>query len=192
MSAGSFRTPQLLMLSGIGPQEVLDQFGIEPYVVNDNVGQNLQDHTYFSLVVRSVPEVSASQLYNNITNMQAAEQLWFATKTGPLTVPVGAVNGWQKLTTEELEQLNATELIANRPDQAHIEYLYEAIYYPGSPSPDGTQYPPNKNESFFSLTAGLAAPVSRGNISLISNTINDAPLINLNVSIFIHTAFWLI
>lgn len=182
MSAGTFQTPQLLMLSGIGPRKTLDQFGIMPYVVNDNVGQNLQDHNYFSIIARSVPETSASQLYNNITKLQAAEAEFKATKTGPLTVPVGPNNGWQKLTVAELEQLNATELVGNRADQAHIEYLWENIYYPAGPSPDGMQYPPNKNESFFSVTAGLLAPVSRGNVSLMSNTIQDPPLINLNVS----------
>ena len=42
------------------------------------------------------------------------------------------------------------------------------------------QYPPYLNESFVSLTAALLAPTSRGSISLQSNTIQDAPVINLN------------
>lgn len=42
------------------------------------------------------------------------------------------------------------------------------------------QYPPNKNETFFSITAALLAPSSRGNVTLQTNSIQDGPLINVN------------
>ncbi|KAJ7472714.1 hypothetical protein FB451DRAFT_1250474 [Mycena latifolia] len=44
ISAGVFQTPQLLMLSGIGDQDELSQFGIDPIVHLPGVGANLQDH----------------------------------------------------------------------------------------------------------------------------------------------------
>ncbi|KAJ7096894.1 hypothetical protein C8R44DRAFT_812396 [Mycena epipterygia] len=44
VSAGVFQSPQLLMLSGIGNQTELKQFGITPVVNLPGVGQNLQDH----------------------------------------------------------------------------------------------------------------------------------------------------
>lgn len=44
ISAGTINTPQLLMLSGIGPSKHLKQMGIET-VVNSAVGYNLMDHT---------------------------------------------------------------------------------------------------------------------------------------------------
>lgn len=43
VSAGAFNSPQLLMLSGIGPAAHLQQFGI-PTIVDLPVGKNLQDH----------------------------------------------------------------------------------------------------------------------------------------------------
>ncbi len=43
LAAGAFNTPQLLMLSGIGPAEHLRNFGID-VAANLPVGHNLQDH----------------------------------------------------------------------------------------------------------------------------------------------------
>ncbi|CAJ2505396.1 Uu.00g127900.m01.CDS01 [Anthostomella pinea] len=44
ISTGAYRTPQLLMLSGIGPRDVLDQHGIETKVEAPEVGKNFNDH----------------------------------------------------------------------------------------------------------------------------------------------------
>jgi choline dehydrogenase len=43
ISGGAVNSPQLLMLSGIGPKEVLQPLGV-PVVKNLKVGENLQDH----------------------------------------------------------------------------------------------------------------------------------------------------
>lgn len=43
LSAGAFNTPQLLMLSGIGPREELERHGIPVRVESPGVGRNLQD-----------------------------------------------------------------------------------------------------------------------------------------------------
>ncbi|XP_053381067.1 glucose dehydrogenase [FAD, quinone]-like [Mercenaria mercenaria] len=43
LSAGTINSPQLLMLSGVGPKKHLDQMNI-PLAVNLPVGENLQDH----------------------------------------------------------------------------------------------------------------------------------------------------
>ena len=52
LAAGAFNTPQLLMLSGIGPREELEQHGIEPRQRLDGVGRNLQDRYEVGLVYR--------------------------------------------------------------------------------------------------------------------------------------------
>nr|XP_022900283.1 glucose dehydrogenase [FAD, quinone]-like [Onthophagus taurus] len=44
LSAGSVQSPQLLMLSGIGPPQHLQSVGIKPIVSSLGVGKNLQDH----------------------------------------------------------------------------------------------------------------------------------------------------
>jgi choline dehydrogenase-like flavoprotein len=47
LSAGAINTPQLLMLSGIGPGDHLAEHGIEVQVDNPNVGAHLQDHPFY-------------------------------------------------------------------------------------------------------------------------------------------------
>lgn len=53
VSCGTQRTPQLLMLSGIGPEDELTKHGIEVVVASAEVGKNLVDHNamiqYFTL-----------------------------------------------------------------------------------------------------------------------------------------------
>ncbi|KAK6825649.1 hypothetical protein PG987_013143 [Apiospora arundinis] len=47
ITAGAYRTPQLLMLSGIGPAETLAKHGIEPKVEMPDVGRHLADHVMY-------------------------------------------------------------------------------------------------------------------------------------------------
>ncbi|KAH7343271.1 hypothetical protein B0J17DRAFT_641682 [Rhizoctonia solani] len=49
-SAGTFQTPQLLMLSGIGPSQQLNDFGITPLVDLPGVGENVQDRMEATVV----------------------------------------------------------------------------------------------------------------------------------------------
>jgi choline dehydrogenase-like flavoprotein len=44
VAAGAYGSPQLLMLSGIGPADHLREHGIEPLVDSPNVGQHLMEH----------------------------------------------------------------------------------------------------------------------------------------------------
>jgi choline dehydrogenase len=52
LSGGAFNTPQLLMLSGIGPRAVLDAQGIPVLVDLPGVGKNLQDRYEIAVVNR--------------------------------------------------------------------------------------------------------------------------------------------
>ena len=53
LAAGTFNTPQLLMLSGIGPRKHLQRHGIEVKVESAGVGRNLQDR-YEAGIVHTV------------------------------------------------------------------------------------------------------------------------------------------
>jgi choline dehydrogenase-like flavoprotein len=50
LAGGAFNTPQLLMLSGIGPRDVLERHGIEVRSELAGVGQNLQDRYEVAVV----------------------------------------------------------------------------------------------------------------------------------------------
>ena len=54
MSAGAFGTPQILMASGVGPGQHLQDLGIRPVLDAPGVGQNLQDHISALLIYRSL------------------------------------------------------------------------------------------------------------------------------------------
>ena len=47
VAAGAIHTPQLLQLSGIGPESVLSAAGVNTVLELDGVGQNFQDHPFF-------------------------------------------------------------------------------------------------------------------------------------------------
>jgi len=55
LSAGAAITPQLLLLSGVGPQEHLRSFGIEVIHDSPGVGRNLRDHPYSFVNLRTRP-----------------------------------------------------------------------------------------------------------------------------------------
>jgi choline dehydrogenase len=52
LAGGTFNSPQLLMLSGIGPRGILEKFGIPVRVDLPGVGQNLQDRYEIAVVNR--------------------------------------------------------------------------------------------------------------------------------------------
>ncbi|XP_037298072.1 LOW QUALITY PROTEIN: oxygen-dependent choline dehydrogenase-like [Manduca sexta] len=47
LSGGAINSPQLLMLSGVGPKKHLEEMGIQVLLDAPNVGENLQDHPQF-------------------------------------------------------------------------------------------------------------------------------------------------
>ncbi|PSN75402.1 glucose-methanol-choline oxidoreductase-like protein [Corynespora cassiicola Philippines] len=178
LSMGAFHSPQLLMVSGIGPQSELERVGVTPLYVNENVGRNLNDHSVFSIMARANPEASTTEMSSTPDNLQAAQADFYNNLTGPYTAPSGVTNGFQELSNEELERIGAQAVIeAGLVNQAHVEYLFESVWYPWIPTP---YYAPLPNESYISVTASSMVQLSRGNITLRTSSMSDAPLINPN------------
>lgn len=57
VSAGAIGSPQILMLSGLGPASHLEEHGIEPVIDLPGVGQNLRDHPMLFVSWKTKPEV---------------------------------------------------------------------------------------------------------------------------------------
>jgi choline dehydrogenase-like flavoprotein len=83
VSGGAFNTPQLLMLSGIGPREQLEPHGIEVKVELAGVGKNLQDRYEVGVVNRmAFPEWHIFQGARfDVSDPQFRE--WREQRTGP-------------------------------------------------------------------------------------------------------------
>ena len=73
LSAGAVGTPQILQLSGIGPANLLQNYGIKTIANLRGVGQNLQDH----LQIRSIYKVEGVKTLNTLSN-----SLWGKAKIG--------------------------------------------------------------------------------------------------------------
>lgn len=115
-----------------------------------------------------------------VENLQSAQAQYFQNLSGPYTAPSGITNGFKKLSQDEIQTLNLTEITArNLVNQNHIEFIYESVWYPEIPTPF---YAPQDNESYISLTASSMVQLSRGNVSLRSSSMSDPPVINPNVS----------
>ena len=65
LCGGTFNSPQLLQLSGIGPGAQLQAQGIDPQHELPGVGENLQDHFGIGAEYRSTLKCTVNDLYNN-------------------------------------------------------------------------------------------------------------------------------
>jgi 4-pyridoxate dehydrogenase len=95
LSGGSFNSPQLLMLSGIGPADHLREVGIEP-VLSLPVGNNLQDHVRAGLFwERREPRSPFHRLMRFDRIMLAMAQAYLF-GTGPATMIPAETQGYIK------------------------------------------------------------------------------------------------
>ncbi len=84
LSGGAFNTPQLLMLSGIGPNDVLDRLGIPLRVDLPGVGQNLQDRYEVGVVYRLKDDWQVLEGADFTRNDRQCRE-WANTRTGVYT-----------------------------------------------------------------------------------------------------------
>lgn len=88
LCAGSIGSPQVLELSGIGNQQLLERAGVKAKFHNPNVGENLQDHIMTISVYELKDDTSApaeQDLEKASIFLQEAEREYNESKTGYLT-----------------------------------------------------------------------------------------------------------
>ncbi|KAJ8898221.1 hypothetical protein PR048_003581 [Dryococelus australis] len=83
VSAGAINSPQLLMLSGVGPKEHLEELGISPVISDLKVGYNLQDHNNFPGQIYSVDKSKSKSVTSQFYLDAAYEYLMY--RSGPLS-----------------------------------------------------------------------------------------------------------
>ncbi|KAE9399651.1 alcohol oxidase [Gymnopus androsaceus JB14] len=171
LSAGAFQSPQLLMVSGIGPQATLDQYGIQVLVDNPNVGQNMWDHVFagpdYPINVDSVTRVL------NLVKYETEQQ-------GALTSNVADFLGWEKLPSDMRQNLSETvqkDLEYFPSDWPELEYVSSPGYIGDFTAPELMQ-PLQGN--YGAILAAIVAPLSRGNVTIASADANVPPVINPN------------
>jgi choline dehydrogenase len=90
LSGGAINSPQLLMLSGIGPADHLREVGVEVVVNNPHVGgENLHDHPALPLIWHTKGISDLAEL-NTLGNFARAKALG----SGPLVSNVGESGGF--------------------------------------------------------------------------------------------------
>ncbi|MDX6615855.1 MAG: choline dehydrogenase [Solirubrobacterales bacterium] len=83
LSAGAYGSPQILMLSGIGPADHLSEVGVTPVHELPGVGENLHDHPY----VVGVWDVPGGGSLADAEKPKALLE-WMLRRSGPLTSTV--------------------------------------------------------------------------------------------------------
>lgn len=178
LSAGAFQSPQLLMVSGVGPAATLDKFNIPIIADRPGVGQNLTDHVFASPSYR-VNVQTYTKLGNSIAYI-----LWeFATNFllkagGVLTDPVCSYIGWEKLPVHLLSDETRSQLSQFPSTWPHIEYI-SAPGYIGDFSNLLTNQPKDGYQ-YASILAALVSPLSRGTVTITSSSTSDLPVIDPN------------
>jgi choline dehydrogenase-like flavoprotein len=154
LAAGAIGSPQLLMLSGIGPADHLREVGVEAKHDLPGVGQNLQDHPY-------VVCIWESKLGGSLYGADKPKPLleWVLRRTGPLTSSVA----------------EAFAFVRSRPGlpAPDLQYHFAPAYFNdnGFDEYDGHA---------FTLGPVLITPKSRGEIKLRSADPGDKPRILTN------------
>jgi choline dehydrogenase len=164
LSGGAVNSPQLLMLSGIGPAQALQRHGIEVRLDQPNVGRHLQDHLCVDHIYRaSIPTLNDElrPLFGKISHGVN----YLLRRRGPLSLGVNQAGGF----------------VRSRPDmeRPNLQLYFSPVSY--------TKAPPGKRplmtpDPFSGLIMGAqpTRPTSRGHLELRSADPFEAPAIHPN------------
>ena len=162
LAAGAFNSPQLLMLSGVGPADHLKLLGINP-IADLPVGKNLQDHLAVMIVYTRPTNPSPFRDMMRFDRIAFAMLQAYLTGTGPATVVPGGLHAFIK-TKPDLPVPDIEFMFRGLPREA-------AIWFPGIKKPylDG-----------YDIWPCLLHPESRGEVTLRSINPADPPRIFYN------------
>ncbi|KAI9056220.1 hypothetical protein LZ554_001148 [Drepanopeziza brunnea f. sp. 'monogermtubi'] len=196
LSAGSFQSPGLLEISGIGKKSVLDAANIAQLINLPGVGENLQDHIRIQSSYQLKDSyASFDTLLYNAT--YAAEQLalWIEGKVSmyDYTGSAYTFETWDQAgeDNDRFIQLAKTAIgNSTKPsDQKMLQWLsdktvpqLEVIFSDGYTGVKG--YPaatsPLYGKGFFTLVAVVMHPLSRGSVHLNATEPRGKPIIDPN------------
>jgi choline dehydrogenase len=88
LSAGALQSPQLLMLSGIGPGRHLQELGIPVRLDRPAVGANLQDHLQVRMIYRCSKPITTNDALNSLVGRAGMGLEWLLFRSGPLAVGI--------------------------------------------------------------------------------------------------------
>jgi len=157
LAAGAFQTPQLLMLSGIGPGAHLAEMGIEVRLDRPAVGSDLQDHIDYVAAFETEGSFFLGRSPIGTLKSLGAMAQWLLTRRGGMTSPFAEAGGFLR-----------TELAGARPD-VQLHFLIAIVEDHGRTKVKGHGY---------SCHACVLRPESRGTVRLQSPDAASAPLID--------------
>lgn len=160
LCAGAIHSPQLLMLSGIGPPDMLLEHGITVQAPLQGVGANYHDHPALPLTMEMRDSTSYGLSWRALPrNARAVVEYLFA-RRGILASNV----------------FESTAFIRSSPelDRPDIQIAFQ----PARRNPDA--FPLPKGHGFAMSVVNLY-PRSRGRITLASDNILDAPRVQANL-----------
>jgi choline dehydrogenase len=148
LSAGAFNSPQLLLLSGIGPPDELRAAGIEPVHALPAVGKNLQDHPLVVAVYRASSRCTFERTLR-LDRFALAMLRWRLTGSGPLAFNPICIQGFVRLKS-------ATRWPDVQFQVAHVSMLGR-LWFPG--------WRPGAGHQFTAVALSLR-PAGRGEVML--------------------------
>ncbi len=159
LCGGAINSPQLLMLSGIGPGRHLQERGIEVIAERSGVGQNLQDHFQTRFIYKASQPVTVNDIMMSKVKMARMGLQYLLFRTGPLTVSAGQVAIFTR----------------TRPELASPDIQFHFIGFSSERPAEGL----HKFSGFMQNVCQLR-PESRGEILLKSTDPMAAPAIHPN------------
>ncbi|KAH6678315.1 hypothetical protein B0J14DRAFT_582430 [Halenospora varia] len=179
LSAGALNTPQILMLSGIGPSAELQKHSVP--VIHDlpGIGQNLQDHTFCGVTLVLKEGYNDRMTYESDEKGKEAARLQHSKdKTGLLnSIYCSIPMGWFKNeAVEKSEEFKALD----KGLQEHLKKPTVPIYEIATHVPPLYigDYQLQPTDSYLCALAFIMNPQSYGSVTLSSSNPSDSPIID--------------